>query len=282
MAKRFKLRISRVFQSCRSKDSSSLPSNPVPSFLRLTDPVNNNSITVQYLKQSSPPTHHNPSIKRHVSSAFTCGLNNKTRSTQYNSESDHTEEIFQWEKNEKFHVITKTPSPRQKLYTTENDDVFSPPPKIKKRIKRKKKIIFRVSNSSTDEDNNYYNNNNNISPARLSSFLQKWVPCSMEGKVRESFAIVKKSRDPYEDFKNSMMEMIMEKQMFDEKELEELLHCFLSLNSKYHHGLIVKAFVEIWDVLFCNNNNNINNNRRRSSSNSTCSSSDYCRISKAF
>ena len=30
------------------------------------------------------------------------------------------------------------------------------------------------------------------------------------------FAVVKKSKDPYEDFKRSMMEMILEKQMFDE------------------------------------------------------------------
>ncbi|PON67697.1 Ovate protein family, C-terminal [Parasponia andersonii] len=87
-------------------------------------------------------------------------------------------------------------------------------------------------------------------PARLSMF-QRMIPCTVDGKVRESFAVIKKSEDPYVDFKRSMMEMILEKQMFDDKDLEQLLHCFLSLNSRDHHGIIVQAFSEIWEVLFC-------------------------------
>ena len=71
------------------------------------------------------------------------------------------------------------------------------------------------------------------------------------GKVRESYAVVKKTQNPYEDFMRSMLEMILEKQMFETKDLEELLHCFLSLNSRVHHGVIVEAFSEIWEILFC-------------------------------
>ncbi|CAK9324248.1 unnamed protein product [Citrullus colocynthis] len=89
------------------------------------------------------------------------------------------------------------------------------------------------------------------SPARLSVF-QRLIPCTVEGKIRESFAVVKKSEDPFEDFKRSMMEMIMEKEMFDEKDLEQLLHCLLSLNDREHHGIIVEAFSEIWQSLFSN------------------------------
>ncbi|XP_023549527.1 transcription repressor OFP7-like [Cucurbita pepo subsp. pepo] len=89
------------------------------------------------------------------------------------------------------------------------------------------------------------------SPARLSVF-QRLIPCTVDGKIRESFAVVKKSEDPFEDFKRSMMEMIMEKEMFDEKDLEQLLHCLLSLNDREHHGIIVEAFSEIWQSLFCN------------------------------
>nr|DAD40682.1 TPA_asm: hypothetical protein HUJ06_015005 [Nelumbo nucifera] len=88
------------------------------------------------------------------------------------------------------------------------------------------------------------------SPARLSVF-RRMIPCVMEGKVRESYAVVKKSKDPYEDFKRSMLEMILEKQMFEAKDLEQLLQCFLSLNSRQHHGVIVEAFSEIWESLFC-------------------------------
>ncbi|KAK3033822.1 hypothetical protein RJ639_034240 [Escallonia herrerae] len=92
------------------------------------------------------------------------------------------------------------------------------------------------------------------SPARLSVF-KKLVPswASVEGKVKESFAVVKRSSDPYEDFKKSMVEMILEKEMFEERDLEELLQCFLSLNSRVHHGVIVEAFSEIWTAMFCDN-----------------------------
>ncbi|EXB59123.1 hypothetical protein L484_014618 [Morus notabilis] len=117
-----------------------------------------------------------------------------------------------------------------------------------KKKKKKKVAKRRVSESewwSTTETSS-----ETAAPARLSVF-QRLIPCSVEGKVRESFAVVKRSEDPYEDFKRSMMEMILEKQMFDDKDLEQLLHCFLSLNSKHHHGAIVRAFIEIWEVLFC-------------------------------
>ncbi|KAI3451721.1 hypothetical protein Pfo_008386 [Paulownia fortunei] len=86
-------------------------------------------------------------------------------------------------------------------------------------------------------------------PARLSMF-KKLIPCTVEGKVKESFAIVKRSEDPYKDFKNSMMDMILEKQMFDPKDLEQLLQCFLSLNSRHYHGIIIQAFSEIWESIF--------------------------------
>ncbi|KAH6820374.1 hypothetical protein C2S53_020600 [Perilla frutescens var. hirtella] len=86
-------------------------------------------------------------------------------------------------------------------------------------------------------------------PARLSMF-KKLIPCTVDGKVKESFAIVKRSEDPYEDFKSSMMDMIVEKQMFEQKDLEQLLQCFLSLNSRNYHGIIVEAFSEIWAAIF--------------------------------
>ncbi|KAE8709871.1 Transcription repressor OFP8 [Hibiscus syriacus] len=86
------------------------------------------------------------------------------------------------------------------------------------------------------------------------SILKKTMmipPCKAEEKVAESVAVVKKSEDPYEDFKRSMLEMIMEKHMFEARDLEQLLQCFLSLNSKQHHRTIVDAFTEIWEALFC-------------------------------
>lgn len=86
------------------------------------------------------------------------------------------------------------------------------------------------------------------------SVLRRLMGRKVEGKAKESFAVVKKSEDPYEDFKRSMLEMIMEKQMFEARDLEELLQCFLTLNSRQYHTVIVDAFSEIWDVLFCDSN----------------------------
>ncbi|CAK9329373.1 unnamed protein product [Citrullus colocynthis] len=72
----------------------------------------------------------------------------------------------------------------------------------------------------------------------------------LKGKVKDSFAVVKKSSDPYNDFRTSMLEMIVEKQIFSAKDLEQLLQCFLSLNSHHHHNVILEVFTEIWEALF--------------------------------
>nr|GMD83318.1 transcription repressor OFP8-like [Ipomoea batatas] len=68
--------------------------------------------------------------------------------------------------------------------------------------------------------------------------------------LSDSFAVVKRSSDPYGDFRASMLEMILEKQMFGAKDLEKLLECFLSLNSDHHHGVIIHVFTEICEALF--------------------------------
>ncbi|CAK9177555.1 unnamed protein product [Ilex paraguariensis] len=89
------------------------------------------------------------------------------------------------------------------------------------------------------------------SPVKKSVF-RRMMPCTENGKVlNESLVVVKKSEDPYEDFKRSMLEMILEKEIVEYKDLEQLLQCFLSLNSRQHQGVIVEAFTDIWEGLFC-------------------------------
>ncbi|KAJ8762360.1 hypothetical protein K2173_007518 [Erythroxylum novogranatense] len=90
-----------------------------------------------------------------------------------------------------------------------------------------------------------------LSQARTSFVQRINEESSDSGKMRESVAVVKKSENPYEDFKTSMLEMILEKQMYEVRDLEELLECFLCLNSKQYHEIIVDVFSEIWDLLFC-------------------------------
>ncbi|KAE9598901.1 hypothetical protein Lal_00022607 [Lupinus albus] len=62
----------------------------------------------------------------------------------------------------------------------------------------------------------------------------------------EGFAVSKPSLDPQRDFKDSMSEMIKENNIRASKDLENLLACYLSLNSREYHYLIIKAFEQIW------------------------------------
>ncbi|KAJ6803572.1 transcription repressor OFP2-like [Iris pallida] len=66
------------------------------------------------------------------------------------------------------------------------------------------------------------------------------------GMPYESFAVVKSSSDPERDFGESMMEMILENRLTSPKDLEDLLACYLSLNSFHYHDMIVNVFQEIW------------------------------------
>ncbi|MQL83004.1 hypothetical protein Taro_015504 [Colocasia esculenta] len=93
------------------------------------------------------------------------------------------------------------------------------------------------------------------SSSSVSSVLRKLMMtplcgAALEGKVKESFAVVKRSEDPYNDFRRSMVEMVVENQMSEEGDLEQLLHCFLLLNSHHHHPAIVLAFSDVWATLF--------------------------------
>ncbi|XAR53334.1 hypothetical protein NMG60_11021858 [Bertholletia excelsa] len=72
----------------------------------------------------------------------------------------------------------------------------------------------------------------------------------LQGKLKDSFAVVKRSSDPYNDFRTSMLEMIVQKQILSACELEQLLQTFLALNSYHHHRIIVEVFTEIWEALF--------------------------------
>ncbi|KAK8913962.1 hypothetical protein KSP39_PZI024318 [Platanthera zijinensis] len=66
----------------------------------------------------------------------------------------------------------------------------------------------------------------------------------------EGFPVLKKSSDPYSDFRSSMAEMIVERQIFGTRELDRLLHSYLSLNSLENHPAILRAFSDISQVLF--------------------------------
>jgi uncharacterized protein (TIGR01568 family) len=64
--------------------------------------------------------------------------------------------------------------------------------------------------------------------------------------LSDSFAIVKSSMNPQRDFRESMVEMIVQNNIRTSKDLEDLLACYLSLNSDEYHEVIIKVFKQIW------------------------------------
>ncbi|KAG0481054.1 hypothetical protein HPP92_011622 [Vanilla planifolia] len=61
----------------------------------------------------------------------------------------------------------------------------------------------------------------------------------------ESVAVVKESTQPYADFRESLMQMIVEEELYSWDDLNDLLHRFYSLNSPRHHHLILCAFADL-------------------------------------
>ncbi|XP_021715367.1 transcription repressor OFP7-like [Chenopodium quinoa] len=146
--------------------------------------------------------------------------------------------------------------------------VYEPKPIIPK-IKPRSSIV-----SSSNDEETYIS----ISPSTSSILSSNWHSCNnenidkkmittttsasaaspsasrrwnMEDQKRQTTdsisttAVVMESENPYDDFQQSMLEMITENQIFSAEELLQLLHCFLSLNSPAHHHLILCAFFQV-------------------------------------
>ncbi|CAN4105657.1 unnamed protein product [Withania somnifera] len=64
--------------------------------------------------------------------------------------------------------------------------------------------------------------------------------------VFDSYAVTKSSFDPFNDFRDSMIEMITQRGIQTSEELEELLACYLTLNCDEYHDLIIKVFRQVW------------------------------------
>ncbi|TQD71049.1 hypothetical protein C1H46_043417 [Malus baccata] len=151
-------------------------------------------------------------------------------------------------------------------------DVYEPTPKPK--IQIHKNPIHRSLSSSSSGDQNgksftvedddedrctsttvSFNNNNSSSQSHPSDSAESTNPKNTKisspntMKVHDSIAVVKESNDPYKDFRQSMLQMIVEKQIYSKDDMQELLSCFLELNSASHHDVIIRAFTQIWNDL---------------------------------
>lgn len=75
------------------------------------------------------------------------------------------------------------------------------------------------------------------------------VPSEAQKRISESFAIVKCSYDPRRDFRESMVEMILKNDICESKDLQELVRCYVSLNSEEYHPVILEVFDQIQSSL---------------------------------
>ncbi|EEF39000.1 hypothetical protein RCOM_0344380 [Ricinus communis] len=65
-------------------------------------------------------------------------------------------------------------------------------------------------------------------------------------------AMEKSSHDPRQDFRESMVEMIMANRLEEPKQLRSLLNYYMSMNAQVYHGIILEVFHEVCsDLFFC-------------------------------
>lgn len=112
-----------------------------------------------------------------------------------------------------------------------------------KRVQNKNSFVQKSRSNSTGV--RLRANSPKLANKKIQACARKSIS-SRNKKLSDSFAVVKSSIDPQKDFRNSMREMILQNDIKAYNDLEELLACYLSLNSKEYHGLIVKAFEQIW------------------------------------
>ncbi|KAM0030860.1 putative transcription factor OFP family [Helianthus debilis subsp. tardiflorus] len=171
--------------------------------------------------------------------------------------------------------LSRLKSPATPLFPA-NTVCRIPHERMSKRDRRKKLQFRRRRNNATFSsitDNYYYNwwssEEDDQSDGKTTLFSRRSVSSDSFESVRKTrgkrggwrdlkatdvvamdgFAVAKDSSDPYEDFRASMVDMIVEKEIFSVEELENLVECFLSLNSEEHHKVIFEVFAEIWEAL---------------------------------
>lgn len=134
--------------------------------------------------------------------------------------------------------------------------IFNSNPKPKNPIYQKHKLYHHSSSSSSTTNTTTTTTNTTFSPYSVESsqfcdYMKSSKTVRGFGRVgSEGVAVEKDSEDPYLDFKHSMLQMILENEIYSKDDLRELLNCFLQLNSPNHHGVIVRAFTEIWNGVF--------------------------------
>ncbi|XP_062081592.1 transcription repressor OFP1-like [Humulus lupulus] len=159
-----------------------------------------------------------------------------------------------------YDVVTELELPPILTKPINFDDTIFEATKYRPKLKEESCRTTRRESKSTNNNNNVQarksssgsngiklrTNSPKLASKKIQAYARKSISARNNKHLAESFAVVKSSIDPQSDFKESMVEMIVENNIKGSKDLEELLACYLSLNSKEYHDIIVKAFEQIW------------------------------------
>ncbi|GMP45028.1 hypothetical protein CsSME_00013712 [Camellia sinensis var. sinensis] len=216
--KAFISRITSSFKFCRSKNLSNIPENPIQ--------LSPNPLFIDCQPATPLPFKktHRSSFKHHVSSFFGCGFRtdeddlpksppckwDEMPRRDYNSSisSNSDDELFPPPPPPTRHPITTS------ISGDSDNELFSPPPPPPPPLTPTR---HPITTSSADSGLcGYESDDEEEEIVTLSlnrkKMMKKLLPSfPAEGKVKDSFAVVMESVDPYEDFKASMMEMILAK-----------------------------------------------------------------------
>lgn len=144
-------------------------------------------------------------------------------------------------KSEKFDDSVKDLKKKESPKHYRNSCVVAREERIPAKEQRNSTTTARKSTSSSPRVKLRIN-----SPKIANRKIQSRKSASSRRSLSESLAVVKSSADPQKDFRESMVEMIVQNNLRASKDLEDLLACYLTLNSDEYHEIIIKVFKQIW------------------------------------
>ncbi|CAL9087589.1 unnamed protein product [Musa textilis] len=165
-----------------------------------------------------------------------------TSSSSLNSENDH--DLFSSDEEEKDEVESGTLF-SSKSFSTESSEFYH----SSRKKKKKKNTMSKGMKSTRRPPRRHVKHSREPQPlVSISSSEKETKPEAAE--YNAGFPVVKRSTDPYGDFRSSMAEMIVVRGMSSARDLEWLLHAYLHLNSPRHHQAILEAFADVCEAMF--------------------------------
>ncbi|CAL9164116.1 transcription repressor OFP2-like [Musa acuminata AAA Group] len=166
-----------------------------------------------------------------------------TSSSSLDSENDH--DLFSSDEEEKDEDESGTLF-SSKSFSTESSEFYH----SSRKKKKKKKNTRRKSMKSTRRPpRRHVKHSQEPQPLVSISSSEKETKPEAAAYIA-GFPVVKRSTDPYGDFRSSMAEMIVERGMSRARDLERLLHAYLHLNSPCQYQAILEAFSDVCEAIF--------------------------------